>query len=292
MLNLPQKTERVEIIDMGRNDRRLYEFFKRFSYLTAGLDKSSKRKPATNILVLISMLRLVSNHGEALLPETALKAWKERDSSVLSWEVLEANIKRCISCKFEIEESETAASLTEDLSCGHTICKRKGTPKTGTSLSQSEGITENAAKPVPPPSAKVQALIRNISRAKKGLGSGVERPKSVIFSYWTKMLDLIGFALNSQGFQFQRIDGQSSMSQRKIALETFGNDPECNIMLASIGAAGERIDLTSANAVHIVEPHWNPMAEAQAVDRVHRIGQQKDVHVVSMCNGCNGTSKD
>ncbi|KAF5542807.1 SNF2 family domain-containing protein [Fusarium phyllophilum] len=255
MLNLPQKTERVEIIDMDRNDRRLYEFFKRFSYLTAGLDKASKRKPATNILVLISMLRLVCNHGEALLPETALKAWKERDSSVLSWEVLEANIKRCISCKSEIEESETAASLTEDLPCGHTIC-------------------------IPPPSAKVQALVRNISRAQKGLGSGVERPKSVIFSYWTKMLDLIGFALNSQGFQFQRIDGQSSMSRRKIALETFGNDPECNVMLASIGAAGEGIDLTSANAVHIVEPHWNPMAEAQAVDRVHRIGQQKDVHVV------------
>ncbi|KAK2685769.1 hypothetical protein QWA68_015378 [Fusarium oxysporum] len=303
MLNLPQKTERVEIIDMGRNDRRLYEFFKRFSYLTAGLDKTSKKKPATNILVLISMLRLICNHGEALLPETALKAWKERDSSVLSWEVLEANIKRCISCKFEIEESETAASLTEDLPCGHTICGRctsklqssaslipclkcglsaesQATPMTGTSLSQSEAITENASKPVPPPSAKVQAPIRNISRAEKGLGSGVERPKSVVFSYWTKMLDLVGFALNSQGFQFQRIDGQSSMSQRKVALETFGSDPGCNVMLASIGAAGEGIDLTSASAVHIVEPHWNRMAEAQAVDRVHRIGQQKGVHVI------------
>lgn len=57
------------------------------------------------------------------------------------------------------------------------------------------------------------------------------------------MLDLIGFALNSQGFQFQRIDGQSSMSQRKAALETFGGDLECNVMLASIGAAGEGCDL-------------------------------------------------
>ena len=42
----------------------------------------------------------------------------------------------------------------------------------------------------------------------------------------------------------------------------------------------DRIDLTAANSVHIVEPHWNPMAEAQAVDRVHRIGQQQDVEVV------------
>ncbi|RBQ87208.1 hypothetical protein FVER53263_20742 [Fusarium verticillioides] len=150
----------------------------------------------------------------------------------------------------------------------------------------------NASKPKPPPSAKVQALIRNISRAERGPESRVDRPKSVVFSYWTKMLDLIGFALNSQGFQFQRIDGQSSMSQRKAALETFGGDPECNVMLASIGAAGEGIDLTSASIVHIVEPHWNPMAEAQAVDRVHRIGQQKDVYVISTYSGYKGTSND
>ena len=42
----------------------------------------------------------------------------------------------------------------------------------------------------------------------------------------------------------------------------------------------DSIDLTAATTVHIVEPHWNPMAEAQAVDRVHRIGQQRDVTVI------------
>lgn len=203
ILNLPQKTERVEIIDMSREDRRLYEFFKRFSYLTAGLDKISKKKPATNILVLISMLRLICNHGEALLPEAALKAWKERNSSVLSWEVLEANIKRCISCKFEIEESDTAISLTEDLPCGHTMCSRcasklqsppglapclecrapaesQAIPMIGTGLSPSEAMNGNASKPKPPPSAKVQALIRNISGAEKGPESRVDRPKRYV----------------------------------------------------------------------------------------------------------------
>ena len=62
---------------------------------------------------------------------------------------------------------------------------------------------------------------------------------SVIFSYWTKMLDLIGVALKDKGLKFTRIDGQSSMSQRRKALETFGADSTCNIILASIGAAGE-----------------------------------------------------
>ena len=39
------------------------------------------------------------------------------------------------------------------------------------------------------------------------------------------------------------------------------------------------VNLTVASSVHIMEPHWNPMVEAQAVDRVHRIGQQKDVFI-------------
>ncbi|KAL6355680.1 hypothetical protein LRP88_11284 [Fusarium phalaenopsidis] len=182
MLNLPPKTEHVERVEMGRNDRRLYEFFKRFSYLTAGLDKTSKKRAATNILVLISMLRLICDHGEALLPDSALTAWRNRDENALTWEMLESTTKR------------------------------------------------------------------------------------VIFSFWTKMLDLIGVALEDKGMKFCRIDGQSSMSQRKQAIETFGNDP--------------KIDLVCANSVHIIEPHWNPMAEAQAIDRVHRIGQGQDVDVV------------
>jgi SNF2 family DNA or RNA helicase len=40
-----------------------------------------------------------------------------------------------------------------------------------------------------------------------------------------------------------------------------------------------RLDLTVANHVHLIEPHWNPMAEAQAVDRVYRIGQRREVIV-------------
>lgn len=53
------------------------------------------------------------------------------------------------------------------------------------------------------------------------------------------MLDLIKVALEERGIKFCRIDGRSSMSQRKDALEVFGRDPEYSVMLASIGAAGE-----------------------------------------------------
>jgi SNF2 family DNA or RNA helicase len=62
---------------------------------------------------------------------------------------------------------------------------------------------------------------------------------SIIFSQWTKMLDLIANALTQHGFLFQRIDGQSSLQQRNIAIQEFNEDQNCTVMLASIGSAGE-----------------------------------------------------
>jgi SNF2 family DNA or RNA helicase len=62
---------------------------------------------------------------------------------------------------------------------------------------------------------------------------------SVIFSYWTKMLDLIQQALESHGFVFQRIDGKTSLEERSDAIRQFNEDFNCTILLASIGSAGE-----------------------------------------------------
>ena len=53
-------------------------------------------------------------------------------------------------------------------------------------------------------------------------------------------------------------------------------DYDIYVTVSPIGTLN-RVDLTAANHVHLLEPHWNPMAEAQAVDRVHRIGQTREV---------------
>ncbi|KAJ6447271.1 metalloprotease protein [Purpureocillium lavendulum] len=287
MLNLPPKRELVERVTLGRKDRELYDFFKRFSYLTAGLDKTSRTKSAPYILVLISMLRLICDHGKALLPKSALAAWENRDESALTLEMLEANVKRCVSCSCEIEGLITAELNAEVLVCGHWLLALERPEVRGnytpprSQISRAEPSRPRYPRsPKVEPSPKVEALLRNIEQRRIRPGGGRMPNKSVIFSYWSKMLDLIGAALTEKGWKFRRIDGQSSLLQRKQALAVFSSDSECNIMLATIGAAGEGIDFTAANSVHIVEPHWNPMAEAQAVDRVHRIGQEQDVDVV------------
>ncbi|KAK3900217.1 P-loop containing nucleoside triphosphate hydrolase protein, partial [Staphylotrichum tortipilum] len=91
------------------------------------------------------------------------------------------------------------------------------------------------------------------------------------------MLDFIEKAFRENNISFQRIDGQTTLAGRIDALTAFRDDPDCKVMLASIGSVGEGVNLTAANCVHNMEPYWNPMVEAQAVDRAHRIGQQRDV---------------
>lgn len=62
---------------------------------------------------------------------------------------------------------------------------------------------------------------------------------SVVFSYWTSVLDLVQNALLQAGFVCERIDGKCSIKRREEALFRFANDPFCTLMLATIGSGGE-----------------------------------------------------
>lgn len=71
-----------------------------------------------------------------------------------------------------------------------------------------------------------------------------------------------------------------SRTARGAALETFRLDPSITVILVSINAGGLGLNLTTANKVYVMEPQYNPAAEAQAVDRVHRLGQKREVETV------------
>lgn len=104
---------------------------------------------------------------------------------------------------------------------------------------------------------------------------------SVVFSGWTTHLDLIEIALNhcSPPLLFTRLDGRMTRRERTRALDTFREDPSIPIILVSIAAGGLGLNLTSGSHVYVMEPQFNPAAEAQAVDRVHRLGQKREVVV-------------
>lgn len=131
------------------------------------------------------------------------------------------------------------------------------------------------------PHTKTKALLEALQQSKVESESlPPDRPiKSVIFSGWTTHLDLIQIALEDQKIKFARLDGKMSRAKRTSALDVFRDDPEVKVILVSIGAGGLGLNLTTASRVYMMEPQFNPAAEAQAVDRVHRLGQTREVFV-------------
>lgn len=100
---------------------------------------------------------------------------------------------------------------------------------------------------------------------------------SVIFSGWTSHLDLIQIALEDNNIPYVRLDGKMSRVKRNASLDAFRDDPSVTVILVSIMAGGLGLNLTTANKVYVMEPQFNPAAEAQAIDRVHRLGQTREV---------------
>ncbi|KAL8824558.1 MAG: hypothetical protein Q9191_004973 [Dirinaria sp. TL-2023a] len=104
--------------------------------------------------------------------------------------------------------------------------------------------------------------------------------KSVVFSSWTKTFDILQPQLVSRSIRCVRLDGSLSTTARANVLRAFGNNSGIKVLLATITCGGVGLDLTAASRAYIMEPQWNPMSESQALDRLHRLGQEKEVKTI------------
>ncbi|KFZ01224.1 hypothetical protein V500_00843 [Pseudogymnoascus sp. VKM F-4518 (FW-2643)] len=103
--------------------------------------------------------------------------------------------------------------------------------------------------------------------------------KTIIFSQFTTLLDLMEVPIHGERIGFGRYDGGMSADARNNAIVRFTDDPRCKVLLVSLKAGNAGLNLVAASQVIILDPFWNPFVEMQAVDRAHRIGQQKPVSV-------------
>ncbi|KAG9306614.1 hypothetical protein G9A89_004811 [Geosiphon pyriformis] len=109
--------------------------------------------------------------------------------------------------------------------------------------------------------------------------SKAPRDKTIIFSQFTSLLDLLEQPLQQNGFKYVHYDGRIKPQKRSESVIDFEEQPDLNVMLVSLKCGGVGLNLTTANRVIILDPWWNPAMENQAIDRVHRIGQDKPVEV-------------
>ncbi|MDQ4141912.1 MAG: DEAD/DEAH box helicase, partial [Bacteroidota bacterium] len=120
-------------------------------------------------------------------------------------------------------------------------------------------------------SAKREALLEHI------LDAAANGHKMLVFTNFLNGVELIGQDLNQTGIDFVEMTGSTSTRTRQEMVARFQQDPQCRVFLMTLKTGGVGLNLTAADMVFIFDPWWNTAAENQAIDRAHRIGQDKTV---------------
>lgn len=122
------------------------------------------------------------------------------------------------------------------------------------------------------PGAKVELLLDRLATLKE------EGHRSLVFSQFTDLLDLVQARLERAGSAFLRLDGTMTAKARQRAVDSF-QAGEADVFLLSLRAGGSGLNLTAADDVFHLDPWWNPAVEDQASDRAHRMGRTRPVTV-------------
>ncbi|XP_041855416.1 DNA excision repair protein ERCC-6-like [Melanotaenia boesemani] len=154
-----------------------------------------------------------------------------------------------------------------------------GLQENGASDSQSENIESdnNSIANVPDEnliseSGKLVFLLALLERLRE------EGHRTLVFAHYRKVLDIIQRILSNRGFKVLRLDGTiTQITERERLISLFQKDKRYSVFLLTTQVGGVGITLTAADRVVIYDPSWNPATDAQAVDRVYRIGQTENV---------------
>uniref|UniRef100_J3MNH3 SWI/SNF-related matrix-associated actin-dependent regulator of chromatin subfamily A member 3-like 1 n=2 Tax=Oryza brachyantha TaxID=4533 RepID=J3MNH3_ORYBR len=305
MVSIPRKTVLACYIDLSAEEREYYDQMELEgkNKLREFGDKDSILRNYSTVLYFILRLRQLCN-DVALCP-LDIKSWLPGSGSSL--EDVSKNpelLKKLASLVDDGDDFECPICLSPPVktiitSCTHIYCQtcimkilkssssrcpicRRSLCKEDLFIAPEvkhpdEDSSVNLDRPL---SSKVQALLKLLRRAAKEDPSS----KSVVFSQFRKMLILLEGPLKAAGFNILRLDGSMSAKKRSEVIQKFGRiGPDTpTVLLASLKAAGAGVNLTVASTVYLFDPWWNPGVEEQAMDRVHRIGQTKEVKVVRL----------
>ncbi|XP_048187053.1 DNA excision repair protein ERCC-6-like 2 isoform X2 [Perognathus longimembris pacificus] len=125
-------------------------------------------------------------------------------------------------------------------------------------------------------SGKMKVLQQLLSHFRKN------RDKVLLFSFSTKLLDVLQQYCEASGLDYRRLDGSTKSEERLKIVKEFNSTYDINICLVSTMAGGLGLNFVGANVVILFDPTWNPANDLQAIDRAYRIGQCRDVKVLRL----------
>ncbi|KAI0413198.1 SNF2 family N-terminal domain-containing protein [Xylaria grammica] len=309
-IDLPPKQDLLFPVDFLPDERAAYEHLRTQAIYSIdeavyGHNGSLRHNNHANALRKIEALRLFSDLGlqyHARHEPQADQDWpKIAQQAFNSRRAIEPLV--CMHCSLSLDfaeslldEPNTAAPEPQFSSCMKFVCsdctrtlnRGRSTVDCGhkpvcafasvsTGGDAFEEIHDSHSLPISPTrlSSKVEALITD-------LRSLPPDTKCVVFSTWRLTLDLVKAGLDRNSIQHIRFDGKVPQNERGAVISRFRNDPEIRIMLLTLSCGAVGLTLTVASRAYLMEPHWNPTLEEQALARIHRLGQKQPVTTVRL----------
>ncbi|KAJ3745238.1 P-loop containing nucleoside triphosphate hydrolase protein, partial [Lentinula raphanica] len=260
LLALPKRIVNVVPCTFSSFEREFYDGLEaRMTDIVDNLvTKANRARQKTNymsVLQLLLRLRQACNH-----PVLASKDYMHFDT---------IGIEEFGDSSDSVENSLDAALQNLQMSDGRT--------EDATDLDSARAAQQNFVPALA--SAKIR-MIHELLHKVKTDSQGVE--KTIIFSQFTTMLDLLEPWLHQSGTEFVRYDGAMKPKEREASLQAIKNQDSVKVILISLKAGSTGLNLAVCNNVILVDLWWNPALEDQAFDRAHRYGQKRDVNIYKL----------
>lgn len=258
------KTEFVITVPLTKLQEEAYKIYVDFM-----LGESSHREPKNaRLWAWLSILRLLCNHPKCFQD----KLLENRDAAQKAKPVSKTNKKRQIGLGEDSIASDDESVLLDE------PVEKLGIPKTMIDKELALLAAVSGALSSSVLANKIQILQQIMNYAEEA------GDKTLIFSHSLLTLDYIEKLVRQSGRKYSRLDGGTKISTRQQLTKDF-NTGKLNICLISTRAGGQGLNMYGANRVVIVDDHFNPMHEEQAIGRAYRIGQAKHVYVYRLTVG-------
>lgn len=226
------------------------------------------------------------NGDDTLCPTAKCKAHLNRSSvfsvatlrcSLSDQTTLESNSSCSFDCAYDSSKIKAAIEVLQSVTKGRKFSRVSSSGSVGEGISSVENTSSLHSGGLHEKTCSKEE-IKGMDEAFCGSVTVVGE-KAIVFSQWTRMLDLLEGCLKDSSIQYRRLDGTMSVVARDKAVKDFNTLPEVSVMIMSLKAASLGLNMVAACHVLLLDLWWNPTTEDQAIDRAHRIGQTRPVTV-------------
>lgn len=249
------------------------EFFKREYAIPIDRDRSEEKTNALQKVTAPFVLRRTKKQVAADLPDkTESILWCEmEDAQRQVYDAIKNQIKSSVFLNIEREGfSKAKFSILQGIMKLRQVC-------CAPQLLKDEEFTTTE-------SIKLDMLMQELK-------NNVQDSKSLVFSQYLGMLNMIAQECEAQQTPYLYFDGSTPLDKRAEMVKTFQDEdsPE-KVFLISLKAGNAGLNLTAAEYVFLMDPWWNNAVEQQAIDRTHRIGQTKNIFAYKLI--CRNTIEE